>query len=57
MIANPELWTNATFLCWREEMVEVDAVSNEFYLRRVAWSYLKHPDGNNSQCEEEGVEQ
>ena len=38
-------------------MVEVDAVSNEFYLRRVAWSYLKHPDGNNSQCEEEGVEQ
>ena len=22
-----------------------------------AWSYLKHPDGHNGQCEEEGVEQ
>ena len=36
MIANPELWTNATFLCWREEMIEVDAVLNEFYLRHEA---------------------
>ena len=48
MIAKPELWTNATFLCWKEiKYIKV----------LLAHMYLEHPDGDNGQCEEEGVEQ